>query len=506
MSVLEGTGMNLDEYKEKDAIGLSDLVRAGHVSASELCEAAIAQIEKHNSCINAVIRTRYDAARAEAKRVDKTLPFAGVPFLVKDLVATIAGEPTGSGNKLRQSIVSQHDSEIVRRYRAAGLVIVGQTNVPEFGITPFTEPKSGGKTRNPWNLNRSAGGSSGGSAAAVAARMTPMASASDGGGSIRIPASCCGLFGFKPSRGMTPLGPDLSEILRGFGIEHALTRSVRDSAAMLDVTYGMDPGAPYAAPNRARPFLDEVSTDPRPLRIAVSCAPLFGGNDVDNECKAAVEATVCLLNTLGHQVEEASPHVDDEDRKLWSRAFVTVLASEVRVEIENAAQLAGRRVNPKDFESTTYALGLSGRSATSYAKALQTLQLATRKVAPFFENYDVLLTPTLARPPIKMCSLQPEPHQLHTLAFINRFNASWALRALNLLDEIASQTFDYIPFTPLFNVTGQPAMSMPLEWNKDGLPIGVQFAAKFGADALLFQLAGQLERAKPWRTRIPPGY
>ena len=281
----------VDEYKQYDALGLSELVRSRQVSAAELLEIAIAQIDQHNGNpdgaeedkrINAVCRKRYEAARIEAQQFDETAkaaPFAGVPFLVKDLIATIAGEPTGSGNSLRQrpDMKSLHDSEIVRRYRAAGLIIAGQTNVPEFGLTPYTEPKTGGITRNPWSLDHSAGGSSGGSAAAVAARMVPMASASDGAGSIRIPASCCGVFGFKPSRGMTPIGPDLSEILRGLGIEHVVTRSVRDSAAMLDVTYGIDPGAPYTAPLRVRPFLDEVTTAPRPLRIAFSDKPLLGG-------------------------------------------------------------------------------------------------------------------------------------------------------------------------------------------------------------------------------------
>ncbi|HXY22348.1 MAG TPA: amidase family protein, partial [Burkholderiaceae bacterium] len=250
------------EYAQHDGLGLAALVRNGEVSSKELVELAIARIEAHNPVLNAVVRKRYQEALAESANVNKDATFAGVPFLLKDLIATIAGEPTGSGNRLMKAIPLPRDSEIVRRYRAAGSVIIGRTNSPELGLTPYTEPEAFGPTRNPWSLAHSPGGSSGGSAAAVAARLVPMASGSDGGGSIRIPSSCCGLFGLKPSRGMTPTGPDCGEVWRGFSIQHVITRSVRDSAAMLDATAGADAGAPYAAPQRARPFIEEVRAEP----------------------------------------------------------------------------------------------------------------------------------------------------------------------------------------------------------------------------------------------------
>ena len=497
--------MRAEEYKAHDALGLAALVRSAQVGVAELLDTAIAQIEVLNPPLNAVIRTRYDAARREAQQVDSAAPFAGVPFLVKDIVANIAGEPTGCGNRLCASIDMPRDSELVRRYRAAGLVMLGRTNTPEFGLTPYTEPQAFGVTRNPWSSSHSPGGSSGGSAAAVAARMLPMASASDGGGSIRIPASCCGLFGFKPSRGLTPTGPDFGEFWSGFAIEHVLSRSVRDSAAMLDATAGIDAGAPYAAPGKARPYLDEVTAAPRPLRIAYSSAPLLGGHDVHADCVAAVAAGARLLEGLGHRVEEAAPPVD---REALAMAFVTVLGAELRNQLDIVAEAAGRSIGPGDCEILTYALGLLGSSltATAYVKAKQTLQLAARTIAPFFEQYDVLLTPTLATPPIRIGALQPVGPERAILQMINHLNASWLFRALNLLAPLAAKTFDYIPFTPLFNATGQPAMSVPLYWNGAGLPVGVQFVAKFGGDAVLFQLAGQLEQAQPWFDRAPLGY
>ena len=302
--------MNPNEYAKHDGLGLSALVRRGEVSPAELLDAAISQIEQHNPALNAVIRKRYDQARTEALSVSMDAPFAGVPFLVKDLLVTLAGEPTGNGTRLMWSVSMPHDSEMVHRFRKAGLVIVGRTNTPEFGLTPYTEPETYGPTCNPWSHAHSPGGSSGGSAAAIASRMVPMASGGDGGGSIRIPASCCGLFGFKPSRGMTPTGPDHGEIWRGYAVEHVLTRSVRDSAAMLDATAGIDPGALYAAPRGDRPFLDEVATAPGPLRIAFTSTPLLGGHEVHQDCVSALQASVTLLESLGHHVKEATPPVD----------------------------------------------------------------------------------------------------------------------------------------------------------------------------------------------------
>lgn len=492
------------DYTRLDGLAMAALVRRGQVSASELLETAIARIEQHNPALNAVIRTRYEQARAEALKVDPQAPFAGVPFLVKDLIATLAGEPTSHGNRHLANIAMPRDSELVRRWRAAGLVIVGRSNTPEFGLTPYTEPAAFGATRNPWSAVHSPGGSSGGSAAAVAARLVPVASGGDGGGSIRMPASCCGLFGLKPSRGMTPTGPEFGELWRGFAIEHVITRSVRDSAAMLDATAGEDGGAPYAAPGRPRALLDEVSSEPGRLRIAFSHRPLFA-RQVHADCIAAVEESVRLLQSLGHIVEEAAPPVDGE---ACAVAFVTVLAGEVWAEIEAVSRLLGRRPRARDYEPATYSLGLLGRSlsAAAAAGAARTLQLAGRGMAPFFERHDALLTPTLAAPPAIIGTLQPSAAETGAMRVVNALGAGWLLNALGVVTPLARKTFDYMPYTPLFNATGQPAMSVPLHWNGAGLPIGVQFVARLGGEPTLLRLAGQLERSKPWFDRVAAGF
>ena len=493
------------EYTQHDGLGLAALVRSGQVSAAELLETALARIDALNPALNAVIRMRREQARAEGARIDPAAPFAGVPFVLKDLLATLAGEPTSGGTRLLAELPRPRDSELVRRFRAAGVQIVGRSNTPEFGLMPYTEPLLYGPTRNPWSLAHSPGGSSGGSAAAVAAGLVPLASGGDGGGSIRIPASCCGLFGLKPSRGLTPTGPDLGELWHGFAIEHVLSRSVRDSAAMLDATSGADAGAPYAAPLPARPFLAEVGADPGRLRIAFTRLPLFGNAPVHVDCIDALEDAARLLVSLGHEVEEADPVLD---REACARAFAIVIAAETRAEIEALARLVGRRPHQRDFEAATFSTGLLGRSisAAVYAGAVNTLQLTARKLAPFFARHNVLLTPTLATPPPRIGALQPSATEMRQMRVVNALGAGWLLDALGAVDQMAQKTFAFIPFTPLFNATGQPAMSVPLHWNADGLPIGVQFAARFGEDSMLLRLAGQLEAARPWFARRPPGY
>lgn len=492
------------EYAQHDGLGLAALVKRGELSAAELLEAAIARIEAQNPALNAVVRTRYESARVEAMLTDRDAPFAGVPFLLKDLLSTLAGEPTGSGNRLLATRPMPRDSELVRRFRAAGVVIAGRTNTPEFGLTPYTEPLTHGPTRNPWSHAHSPGGSSGGSAAAVAAGMVPLASGGDGGGSIRIPASCCGLFGLKPSRGTTPAGPEFGEIWRGYAIEHVISRSVRDSAAMLDATAGADAGAPYAAPAHGRPFLDEVWSDPGRLRIACTHQPLFGHGPVHADCVAGLQASAWLLESLGHHVEIDAPPVDADD---CARDFLVVLAGETRAEIEQLARLVGRKPRASDFEPATYGLGLLGRSisAAAYAGAANRLHLAARRMAPFFERYDLLLTPTLASPPALIGALQPSGAERLLLRTVNAFDAGWLLDALGVIKPLAAKTFGYMPYTALFNATGQPAMSVPLHWNDAGLPIGMQFVANLGDDAMLFRLAAQLEQAQPWFDRRAPG-
>jgi amidase len=492
------------EYPKYDGLGLAELVRKKEIGAVELVEEAIQRIENHNPQLNAVIYKMYEAARESAQRPLPTGPFSGVPFLVKDLLATIAGVPTGNGNRLWKNIPAKVDSELVKRWKAAGVIILGKTNTPEFGLTPYTEPDAFGPTHNPWDLARTTGGSSGGSGAAVAARLVPLASGGDGGGSIRIPASACGIFGVKPTRGRTPAGPVIGEAWHGFAIEHVLTRSVRDSAAMLDATQGADIGAPYYAPPLARPFLAEVTTKPGKLRIAFTGKPLMGKN-VHADVLKGLEETVTLLKELGHEVIEATPQVDGE---AFSLAFITILAAELRADIEAAALAAGKRVSVKDFDLPTFGLGMLGKalSAEEYATAARYLQTSAREVARFCEGYDLLLTPTLSQPPVKIGSLQPAASEKALISLIGSFDGGGLLKAMGIIKPLAAQTFEFMPWTPVFNVTGQPAMSVPLHWNVDNLPIGMHFVGKFGDEATLFRLAGQLEQARPWADKVPQGF
>ncbi|HWS74255.1 MAG TPA: amidase [Quisquiliibacterium sp.] len=493
-----------EDYDRYDGLGLAGLVQRGEVRPAELVEAAIARIEARDPALNSVILAMFDQARAAAEGPLPDGPFRGVPMLLKDLIATVAGQPTASGSRALRGLPWPRDSELVTRLRAAGVLLLGKTNTPEFGLVPYTEPEAFGPTRNPWNLAHSPGGSSGGSAAAVAARLVPLATGGDGGGSIRIPASCCGLFGLKVSRGRTPTGPLYGELWHGFASEHVLARSVRDSAAMLDVLAGADVGAPYAAPAAPASFLAESGSEPPPLRIAFTSKPLFGGAGapVHDDCREALAKTVSLLRDLGHEPVEAAPGIDGE---ACARAFVTILAAETRATIEEVAQLSKRSASRADYEAATWALGLLGRAtpASEYAAASNLLQAASRAVGGFFERYPVLLTPTLAQPPAPIGALQPSAGERRLMSVLNPLGAGWLYRLGGMVDQLAGKTFAYMPYTPLFNVTGQPAMSVPLHWNAAGLPIGLQFAGRFGDEALLLRLAGQLERARPWAARTP---
>ncbi|MBA2443624.1 MAG: amidase [Rubrobacter sp.] len=463
-----------------DATGQAALVRSGEASAAELVEAAIERAESLNPALNAVVLHLYDEARAVAEEVPGG-PFAGVPFLLKDLQAAYAGVPTTSGSGFTRGLVPDYDSEIVARLKRAGLVVVGKTNTPEFGIVPTTEPRLFGPSRNPWDTGRSTGGSSGGSAAAVAAGLVPMAHATDGGGSIRIPASCCGLFGLKPTRARNPLGPAVGDLMSGLVSEHAVTRSVRDSAALLDATSGPAPGDPYAAPPPERPFLREIGADPGRLRIAFSAASATG-TPVHEDCSAAARDAAALCAELGHEVEEAAPALDGE---LLTHSFTVLWSSGVAAGIEGAARFLGREPSPEEFEPLTWALYEMGhrRSAPEYLTALGALQRISRQVAGFLSGFDLFLTPTLAEPPLPLGTLDETPED--------------PLRGFR-------RSTEYVPFTPLSNVTGQPAMSVPLFWNGDGLPVGTHFAGRFGDEATLFRLAAQLEEARPWAGYRPP--
>ena len=494
--------MTIEDYSSHDALSLAGLVRSGQVSARELVESSIERIDSLNPKLNAVVHRMFDGAlkQADAPRGDG--PFEGVPFMLKDLLSWYAGEPTGCGSRLYEGWVAPHDTEIVKRYRRAGVIIVGKTNTPEFGLTPFTEPERFGPARNPWDTARTTGGSSGGSAAAVASGMVPWAGGGDGGGSIRIPASCCGVFGLKPTRGRTPAGPITGELWQGAAIEHCITRSVRDSAAMLDAISGPDVGAPYWATAPDRPFLEEVTTAPRRLRIACTSSP-FLGHTVHADCVAALTDAVSLLESLGHDVVEAQPPVNREE---FNRAFLTVICGEVRAELLEAESLLGRAATPSNVEYTTWALGLLGKSisAGDFVKAEHYLRTASRRVGEFFEDFDVLVTPTLATPPFLTGELQPPAHERSLLKVLGQLRAGNVLKLLGALEKTAETIFDFIPYTPLFNVTGQPAMSVPIYWNGANLPIGVHFVGRYGDEATLFRLAGQLEEARPWRDRRPP--
>jgi amidase len=495
--------MSFSEYGNYDGLGLAELVYKGEVTPAELVEVAIQRIETHNPKLNAVINKLYDRARQAAKSGLPDGPFKGVPFLMKDLMATLEGVPTSSGNKLWKDIPAKADSELARRWQASGVIVVGKTNTPEFGLTPYTESETFGPARNPWDTTRTPGGSSGGSGAAVAARIVPLASGGDGGGSIRIPSSACGIFGLKPTRGRTPTGLEIGESWRGFAIEHVLTRSVRDSAAMLDATQGADVGAPYIIPE-AGPFLEEVGKRPGRLKIAFSTRPMLG-KKIHPDCVQAVEETAKLLQGLGHELEEAAPPIDGE---AYSLAFLSVLAGQIRADIEEAAEAAGKKVSVDDFDISTFGVGMFGTilKASEYERAMRYLQRVSRQIGKFFEDYDLLLTPVLNQPPVKIGELAPSPGENAMIKTIGRLGANWVLDAIGIIKPLAAQTFEFIPWTPVFNVTGQPAMSLPLHWNQAGLPIGMHFVGRWGDEATLFRLAGQLEQAKPWADKVPPGY
>lgn len=479
-----GMSQNLAELAP-DALGLSQLVKQGQIQPLELVDSVIDSIERTNGDLNAVITPMFEMAReaASSASVDPGAPFAGVPFLLKDIRAAYTGVPTSDGCRMLRDIQKTFDSEIVRRQRSAGLICVGKTNTPEFGLTATTEPHAFGATKNPWNLGCTPGGSSGGAAAAVAARILPMAHASDGGGSIRIPAACCGLFGLKPTRGRNPLGPDAGDVMNGLVVEHALTISVRDSAALLDATSGPDVGDPYCAPQPETSFSEAVQQEPGKLRIALSTESPFGV-PVHAECIEAVESTGRLLESLGHVVELNSPQYDDRG---FRTAFTTVWFSNLAAGLAQLSREFGRELTTADVEPITLELGKRGAesSGAEYVAAVAGMQLVGRQVARFFQQYDVWLTPVLSAPPPSLGFLHPGPSEAD-------------------LGPYGRRVREWVPFTQLANATGQPAASIPLHWTADGLPVGVQFMARFGDECTLLRLAAQLEAAQPWKDKRPP--
>lgn len=486
--------MRFDDYVKHDALALADLVRKSEARPVDLLDAAIARTEQVNGRVNAVVAKGYDRARRIAEAAVPQGPFAGVPFLLKDLVLTEAGVPTSQGSRFFAGVTVDHDSEMVVRQKRAGLVIFGKTNTSEMGILPVTEPALWGATRNPWAIDRTCGGSSGGAAAAVAAGIVPVAHASDGGGSIRIPASCCGLFGLKPSRGRNPFGPDYGEGWHGLAQEHCVSRSVRDSAALLDATSGPDLGAPYWAPPPPRPFVEEVGRDPGRLRIAFTAKSLLG-KEVHADCVAAVQRAAMLCESLGHVVEEAAPPIDRDE---VTHAYLVLTSAETAGMIDYGAKMLKRRPRASQFEAGTWFFAQVGRAHTAaeLAAAVHVVHAAGRAVARWHERYDVLLTPTLAQPPLPIGAFDPRAIENAALAALRALPARPALR--KALDGLADRGFEFAAFTPLANLSGQPAMNVPLHWNAAGLPIGTQFVGRVAEEGLLLRLAGQLEKAQPW--------
>ena len=472
---------NPDDLALLDATAQAELVQKKEVKPIELVEAAIGRIERLNHKLNAVVTPMYDLARKTAEGEIPEGPFSGVPFLLKDLIAEYAGVRYTEGSAFLKDFIPDQDSELVVRIKKAGLIICGKTNTCEWGALPTTEPLLFGPTRNPWNTDRTPGGSSGGSAAAVAAGMVPMAHGNDGGGSIRMPAACCGIFGLKPTRARNPLGPEYGDAYSGLTAEHALTRSVRDSATLLDATAGPDLGDPYWAPPPARPFIEEVGADPGKLKIAFT-TKAREGIEVHPDCIQAVQDVAALCDELGHEVEEAPLEPNNQDLAKW---FYRIWLGGVAWDANLWEGRTGKTITADQVEPMIWALIEKGRrtNAGDYLLALQHIQRLSRDVARLFTQWDVWLTPTLAEPPAPLGTFDSKPDDpLHGFFRSGKF----------------------MPFTSICNATGQPAMSVPLYWNDDNLPIGTHFIGRFGDEATLFRLAAQLEAARPWADRRPP--
>ncbi|MBJ3810741.1 amidase [Streptomyces flavofungini] len=491
--------MDYRDYGTYDAVGLAELVARGDVSAAELLETALARADEVNGKINAIVRPMPVVARERAAGA-LSGPFAGVPFLIKDLMQDYAGRPTGRGSRAAQGLVATRHSEPVQRWLDAGLVIFGQTNTPEFGIKSITEPEAGGATRNPWNLDHTPGGSSGGSAAAVAAGIVPAAGANDGGGSIRIPAACCGLFGLKPGRGLVPAGPAYGELLAGAASDGVVSRTVRDSAALLDaLTARPDPGGPFLVARPDEPYVELARRTPPKLRVGVSTrSPI--GTPVSREAREAVDTAVKLLVGLGHDVEEAEPVIDG---LRMADDFMAMYAA------ENAATLAELRhrtgADDEQFELDTRLLAAAGRAlgAVEHTVRHARWNTYTRQLAAFHETYDVLLTPTLARPPVRIGELAtPWPTRQLGRALL-KAGVAGRLSRTKLWRRAVVQNLAPNPFTQLANITGRPAMSVPLYRTPEGLPRGVLFGGRLGGEGMLLALAAQLESAAPWDRERP---
>jgi amidase len=516
--------MNFDEYRKLDGLALARLVAKKEVTAAELLEVAIARAEAVNPKLNAIIIPMHDIARQRAQE-NLGGPFAGVPFLVKDLFQEYAGVRTAYGCKALKAAnyTAEQHSEMTARWLKAGTVIFGRTNTPEFGAKGITEPDAWGPTRNAWNLNHTPGGSSGGSATAVAAGIVPMAGANDGGGSIRIPASACGLFGIKPGRGRTPWGPRFGELMHGAAMNHIVSRSVRDSAAMLDATHGPEVGSLYRIEPPERPYLEEVGRDPGRLRIGFTTrSPI--DMPVHPEAVRAVEETAKLLESLGHHVEGAEPPLNGMQ---LSKDFIMMWFANCAATVDEIKRLTG--CGDSGFENDTLAMVAFGHAsrASEYVEGYLRWNDYSRQLGEFHQKYDLLLTPTWAMPPARVGEIVTPKWQQVAMKILMALGLTRVVLMSGMIEEMVRENLKWVPFTQIGNLTGVPAMSVPLYWTTGsaptvegnghhpgrganglapavaGLPMGVHFVAPHGGEGLLFRLAGQLEQARPWFHRVP---
>lgn len=485
------------EYTQYDAIGLAELIKTKQISVQELINTAKASISKRNPQINAIIS--HINPIPQINTLDLNAPLAGVPFLIKDNFVNVKNVPTTSSCRLLKNFIPHYDNELISRYRKTGLVFLGKTNVPELCLSPTTESQFYGPCNNPWSLEHSTGGSSGGSAAAVAAGIVPAAHGSDGAGSLRIPASCCGLFSLKPTRGRMPTGPDMGKVLQGNAIEHVLTRSVRDSAALLDYTQGADPGAAFLLPKPKEAFLEAIKRPPKQLKIAYTTEHWFGGK-IHPDCDNAVKHALTLCEQLGHSIEEISFKFD---ASAYKRNLSIWIAAETAAFLYRITTLLKTPLDPYQLEPASRILLKLGSffSALDFSIASAFFDQISQQVGHFFCNYDILITPTLASPPPKLGSLLPTARENKLLSLTYRFPFDQLLD--KVIEEMTTKWFDFMPHLPLFNTTGNPAASIPLYWNQDNLPIGVQFVGRFAEEDTLLQLAKQLEEINPWFHKTP---
>ena len=492
--------MNFNEYRRYDLVGLSELIVKKEVSPNEIISLAEEAYYQLNPKLNAVVHPMFDEAKKVIETIDPNSRFRGLPILIKDLRIAYKGQPTSFSSSFFDSYVADHDSEIVKRYRKAGLVICGKTNVPEFGLLGVTESKRNGVCRNPWNLNYTPGGSSGGSAASVAAGIVPIAQADDGGGSIRIPASACGLVGLKPTRARVPLGPERAEGWSGLVSSLAVCKSVRDTAFLLDEVHGPELGSPYFSPHQPQSFASSIQKPTSNLKVAVSTDSILGRN-TDFQCQRAVEGVAKELENLGHKIEWCSPKVPKREIRL---AYFIIVSANVATEINHWAKIFNKKPKARYFDESTWFLYLLGNalSAVEYKKAIKTARDTTKILGKFYQNYDLWLTPTLAYPPSQVEELSLKPIEIMGIRFLGTFPLKTIM--LKTLEQLADSAFEKTPNTQLFNLSGTPGISLPTHVGANNLPIGVQIGAAMGREDLLLNIAQQLEEKYQWNLRNFP--